>query len=888
MKNVVEFVIKIKNLGEEALRKTRREFTSLGRTGSRALSDLQKASQTYHTTLRQLNGTISAFEAHMRSLIALVGGFNLAKSLLGTASEWETYRAQLTTAYRSTELAKQIFIDIENFASRTPFHVNELVEAWIKLKNMGLNPTLKMIETIGDATAALGGSRDIFNGIVLALGQMKAKGKVSAEELMQLAERGIPVFDILKEKLHLTGEEIQNIGNLGISADKAINAILEGMSERFGGQMKIMSSQLKGLWSTLLDNLKQFQAAVMESGPSAFIKGELQKVLKFFTTHADAIKKTARALGKTLVEVGKEIKNIIKDFASWFSHLGILGKIILAILPALTAFYIKIKLLRIAFVLIIGPLLSIYRQIIALKEALLATSFGTTLIEVQKLTASIGILRTALLGLRAAFTIVGSVAAAAFIGWELGKIIARIKIGKHTIGDWGAYFMSWIMRIVAWLKFLGRAFQAVITLNFDDIKKARQELEEELKLQAEIARLAMEGEKARQTGKQQYKNYKEQIEYENAIEKIKWTIREIEQEIVQLNQEKIQVYQEEKRVQEENLRILQRKKREIERSLKEAENLQQKYKEEIKRQNEEIVNIEQETQDAIRQIRRRTMTEEELEEDRRLEFREKLSEAESAWIMGELERAEKLAKEAFNVAQSFKDQEEAIDGVREASELLKTIHEELRAKAEESYEKQKQKAEELKKKLISLDKQIEKYKKSLEALDSKLKSLQEKKTITKIEADIKEAETKIKKLKSLLNSLQNKEITVKMALEKVEKITGHKTGGLVGFASGGKVPGYGGGDRVKALLEPGEFVVRKEAVRKYGLGFLQALNNLRLKLPAPQISLPRIAVQNEQPVVHRFEIKIEGATLTGWAEKDVLEAFARQMRRRKLCGGEAW
>lgn len=33
---------------------------------------------------------------------------------------------------------------------------------------------------------------------------------------------------------------------------------------------------------------------------------------------------------------------------------------------------------------------------------------------------------------------------------------------------------------------------------------------------------------------------------------------------------------------------------------------------------------------------------------------------------------------------------------------------------------------------------------------------------------------------------------------------------------------------MRALLEPGEFVVRKEAVAKYGVGYLQALNAMRL------------------------------------------------------------
>ncbi|MBU1140880.1 MAG: hypothetical protein KKA76_18040 [Proteobacteria bacterium] len=58
----------------------------------------------------------------------------------------------------------------------------------------------------------------------------------------------------------------------------------------------------------------------------------------------------------------------------------------------------------------------------------------------------------------------------------------------------------------------------------------------------------------------------------------------------------------------------------------------------------------------------------------------------------------------------------------------------------------------------------------------------------------------------------------------------HKTGGPVGlgFNSGGKVPGgWGGGDRIRALLEPGEFVMRKEAVAKWGMGFMSGLNALK-------------------------------------------------------------
>jgi tape measure domain-containing protein len=63
----------------------------------------------------------------------------------------------------------------------------------------------------------------------------------------------------------------------------------------------------------------------------------------------------------------------------------------------------------------------------------------------------------------------------------------------------------------------------------------------------------------------------------------------------------------------------------------------------------------------------------------------------------------------------------------------------------------------------------------------------------------------------------------------VREVQARANGGLIQrFAGGGKLPGYGGGDRISALLEAGEFVIRKEAVSKFGAGIFHALNALRL------------------------------------------------------------
>jgi hypothetical protein len=56
-------------------------------------------------------------------------------------------------------------------------------------------------------------------------------------------------------------------------------------------------------------------------------------------------------------------------------------------------------------------------------------------------------------------------------------------------------------------------------------------------------------------------------------------------------------------------------------------------------------------------------------------------------------------------------------------------------------------------------------------------------------------------------------------------------GGPVKYSGGGWVSGFGNYDNVPAMLTPGEFVIRKESVDKYGLGMMKLLNNGLFKVP---------------------------------------------------------
>jgi hypothetical protein len=137
---------------------------------------------------------------------------------------------------------------------------------------------------------------------------------------------------------------------------------------------------------------------------------------------------------------------------------------------------------------------------------------------------------------------------------------------------------------------------------------------------------------------------------------------------------------------------------------------------------------------------------------------------------------------------------------------------------------------------------------------------------------------------------------------------------------GGYIPGFGGGDTVPWRVEGGEYVVRKEAVRKYGSNLFSAYNNMlvgvnsRLGNIDPskrsidsfkdvaseyknslnnQISSQSIKINNLSGIgmpnvkvkdvpVRKFELNIGGVPFKGLTTEQVLNDLERGLRRKKL------
>ena len=132
--------------------------------------------------------------------LPMVGAAGAALKLAG---DFEQTKIAFDTMLGSGVEAQAFLEELEAFAASTPFEFRDLTDAAKKMMALGFSAeqVIPTLTAIGDSVAGLGGGAEMINRVTLALGQMQAKGKVSAQEMQQLAEAGIPAWQMLADKI---------------------------------------------------------------------------------------------------------------------------------------------------------------------------------------------------------------------------------------------------------------------------------------------------------------------------------------------------------------------------------------------------------------------------------------------------------------------------------------------------------------------------------------------------------------------------------------------------------------------------------------------------------------------------------------------------------------
>lgn len=313
---------------------------------------LQREIANVQKTIRQKLGG-NAIEIS-QDMIAGVAGLGAALAGLGaisvrSAAQMEQTEKAFTTLLKSADLAKDFLAELERFAAATPFELPGLLNASKRLLAFGFSAqqVIPILTAIGDSAAALGMGEDGINRLTTAIGQIQAKAKVSAEEMNQINETGIPAWQLLADTIGTSIPEAMDMASKGmIDGATGVQAILTGMNKQFGGMMAEQSQTINGMMSNIQDSIGQLSTVVGKEITEAFnLKGaaaEFQDTLGEFTAIAkqSGISEALRQMVPT--EVGMAIS-------------ALAAVITATAVPAIVLLAAQAAKMALAFVGITGP-----------------------------------------------------------------------------------------------------------------------------------------------------------------------------------------------------------------------------------------------------------------------------------------------------------------------------------------------------------------------------------------------------------------------------------------------------------------------------------------------------------------------------------------------------
>lgn len=306
-----------------------------------------------------------------QQLVSQLGKF--VQQGIAAAATIQTLQISLKGIFQSTDAeAKKTFDDIQKFSALTPFTLETATSSVIKLKasfqSFTAKDALSVLKDISSAAAATGGDVDsaVSRG-VLAITQIGARGKLSAQDLQQFADAipsvaRVKVFDEIAKSMGKTREEVQKLAETGgIDSAKAINGILAASRGVPGAQDALLkqSKTFAGALSTIKDNFSQLLGNAflpfLQNIGSIF-----SKLDTLFAAIKPAVDQIANALGQGLQAIAPTIGAIVIQFANLLAAVAPLIPIGLSLvnifeLPLQAALAVATKVLQVLSNVILGP-----------------------------------------------------------------------------------------------------------------------------------------------------------------------------------------------------------------------------------------------------------------------------------------------------------------------------------------------------------------------------------------------------------------------------------------------------------------------------------------------------------------------------------------------------
>lgn len=243
-------ILRVAEENTAALKRIQADVAGLGTAANNAGPSFVKLSSSFAVGQVAATAAIGAITGLTNAFVGAVrGAVDLSASL-------EQTRIGLTSMLGSGAAANKMLSELQSFAETTTFNFPALADGAKRMLAMGFaaQDIIPMLGDMGNAVGAVGGGTEVLNRVTLAFGQMQAKGKVSSEEMRQLAEAGIPVWELLAKAIGKTTEQtMKMVENREISSGTFFQAFQNFSREKWGDMQAQQARTFTGAMSNVQD-----------------------------------------------------------------------------------------------------------------------------------------------------------------------------------------------------------------------------------------------------------------------------------------------------------------------------------------------------------------------------------------------------------------------------------------------------------------------------------------------------------------------------------------------------------------------------------------------------------------------------------------------------------
>jgi tape measure domain-containing protein len=251
-------------------------------------------------------------------LLAVIVTGKVIKDIVTTNARFEDLRTTLSTVTGSAQNGAKAFDQISKFATKTQFGVEDLTTTYIKLATSGIEPTEKLLTTFSNAAAVTTDQVGTLSALTDVYTRSLASGQVELQEFDKLQDRGLPVYDILKQKLGVTRNELGKFSKETGNTELILRTLSQTIEERYGDATANLLQNTSTKFSNLGIALKNVADRMgNEFGPS--FKDGIDQVTEFVEANEELVAGLGTFIGST---IGLVVKGMGKVITLFFKAVG--------------------------------------------------------------------------------------------------------------------------------------------------------------------------------------------------------------------------------------------------------------------------------------------------------------------------------------------------------------------------------------------------------------------------------------------------------------------------------------------------------------------------------------------------------------------------------------